>query len=107
MNRVFVIHYNELGLKKGNRDYFEKALCSNINAALQGWGAEKARRISGRLLLPLTPDADLSEIKQRLSRVFGIAYFAEAWISPQAVEDLEVKSWDLIEGKSFKSFKML
>lgn len=106
MERFFVIHYNELGLKKGNRDYFENALCANINAVLQDCGAERARRISGRILLPLTPGADTPEIKDRLSRVFGIAYFGEAMASPQAVENLEENSWALIQPHSFKSFRI-
>ena len=106
MDRFFVIHYNELGLKKGNRDYFENALCANINLVLRDCGAERARRISGRVLLPLTSDADVPEIKNRLARVFGIAYFAEAWASPQAVENLEENAWALIEGRSFKSFRI-
>jgi len=106
VERFFVIHYNELGLKKGNRDYFENALCANINAAVQDCGVDRARRISGRILLPLKGGAEIPEIKQRLGRVFGIAYFAEAWSSPQAVENLETNAWALIEGRAFKSFKI-
>src|SRR5205807_2716769 len=68
---------------------FENQLCANINAAVQDCGAERVKRISGRLLLPLKPDADLPEIKTRLRRTFGIAYFGEAWASPQAVENLK------------------
>ena len=106
MDRLIVIHYNELGLKKGNRDYFENRLCTNINSVLEDCGAEKARRISGRVLLPLKPDAEIAEIKKRLAKVFGIAYFAEAWPCPQAVEDLEQEAWKLIEGRSFNSFRI-
>ena len=106
MDRFIVIHYSELGLKKGNRDYFENQLCANINGAVQDCGAERVKRISGRLLLPLKPDADLPEIKSRLRRVFGIAYFGEAWASPQAVENLETNAWALIDGRSFKSFRI-
>jgi thiamine biosynthesis protein ThiI len=106
VDHLFVIHYNELGLKKGNRDYFENRLCANIDAAIAKLGAERARRISGRVLLPLKADADTSEIKNRLGRVFGIAYFAEAWGSPQAVENLEVNTWALIEGRAFNSFRI-
>ncbi len=106
MDRFFVIHYNELGLKKGNRDYFENVLCTNINLVLRDCGAERAKRISGRILLPLTPEADVPEIKSRLGRVFGIAYFAEAWGSPQPVENLQQNAWSLIEGRSFKSFRI-
>ena len=106
MDRFFVIHYNELGLKKGNRDYFENALCANINTVLEDCGTERANRISGRILLPLKTAADIPEIKKRLGKVFGIAYFAEAWASPQAVENLETNAWALIEGRSFKSFRI-
>src|SRR5689334_11974237 len=106
MDRLFVIHYNELGLKKGNRDYFENALCANINTTLQDCGAERARRISGRILLPLTPAADIPEIKQRLAHVFGIAYFAEATASPQAVQNLQETAWALIRPHSFNSFRI-
>jgi thiamine biosynthesis protein ThiI len=109
VERLFIIHYNELGLKKGNRDYFENALCANINAVLQDCRAERAKRISGRVLLPLKPeagDADTAEIKKRLGRVFGIAYFGEAWVSSQTVENLEANAWTLIEGRAFNSFRI-
>jgi len=106
VDRFFVIHYNELGLKKGNRDYFENALCANINAAVENCGAERARRISGRLLLPLGSAPDTEEIKRRLTKVFGIAYFAEAWASPQAVENLEENAWGLMRHRVYKSFRI-
>jgi len=106
VDRFFVIHYNELGLKKGNRDYFENALCSNINTVLQDCGVDRARRISGRILLPVRTSADIPEIKKRLGLVFGIAYFAEAWSSAQAVENLAANAWSLIEGRSYNSFRI-
>ena len=106
MDRFFLIHYNELGLKKGNRDYFENALCRNINSVLQDCQVERAKRISGRLLLPLSANADVSEIKKRLGQVFGIAYFGEAWASPQLVENLETNAWALMQGHPFDSFRI-
>jgi thiamine biosynthesis protein ThiI len=106
VERFFLVHYNELGLKKGNRDYFENALCANIHSVVQEFGAERPRRISGRILLPLKPEADVAEIRRRLSRVFGVAYFAEAWNSPQAVENLQENAWRLIDGRPFKSFRI-
>jgi thiamine biosynthesis protein ThiI len=106
VDRFIVIHYNELGLKKGNRDYFENRLCTNINMVLEDCGAEKARRITGRILLPLKPAADLAEIKTRLARIFGIAYFAEAWACEPSLEDMEKNAWALIEGRRFDSFRI-
>jgi thiamine biosynthesis protein ThiI len=106
VDRFILIHYNELGLKKGNRDYFENRLCSNINAVLEDCGAGKARRISGRLLVSLAPDAEIDEIKQRLAKVFGIAYFAEAWDSPQDLDAVEKNAWSLVEPHRFNSFRI-
>jgi tRNA uracil 4-sulfurtransferase len=106
VDRFFVIHYNELGLKKGNRDFFENMLCVNINTVLEGCGAQRIKRISGRLLVPVPTGASIQEIKRRLTRVFGIAYFAEAWASPQAVEKLESNAWELIQGRTFSSFRI-
>ncbi len=106
MDRFIVVHYNELGLKKGNRDYFENALCANMNTSLHDCGADRAKRISGRVLLPLKAGADIEEIKKRLGRVFGVAYFGEAFASGQTVENLEANAWALIQGRSFKSFRI-
>src|SRR5438067_12223176 len=106
VDRIIVIHYNQLGLKKGTPDYFENALCANINTVVHDCGAERAKGISGRVLLPLKADADVPEIKRRLGRVFGIAYFGEAGASPQAVENLEANDWSLVEGGFFKSFRI-
>jgi thiamine biosynthesis protein ThiI len=106
MDRCIVVHYNELGLKKGNRDYFEKVLCRNINKTLVDCGAGGARRISGRFLVDLTIDSDIAEIKRRLAGVFGIAYFAEAWLLSQDIDEIEARAWRLIEGRRFESFRI-
>src|SRR4029077_14766111 len=47
--RFFVIHYHELGLKKGNRDYFENRLCANINAVLEECGTERSEEHTSEL----------------------------------------------------------
>jgi thiamine biosynthesis protein ThiI len=106
MDRLIVVHYNELGLKKGNRDYFENRLCLHIRAVLEDCGGGYARRISGRLLVEIKPDADLDEITRRLKNVFGIAYFAVAWKSPAELDELERNAWSLIDGKRFESFRI-
>src|SRR6187399_2661677 len=106
MDRYIVVHYNELGLKKGNRDFFENRLCKNISKTIADCGGPEVRRISGRLLIPLKKDADVPEVKRRLAQVFGIAYFAEAWLVGQDIEQLESRTWSLIEGRKFESFRI-
>ena len=106
MDRHIVIHYSELGLKRGNRDYFERKLCLGIDRTLAGCNAGKTRRISGRLLLPLTPASDVGEINRRLAAVFGIAYFAEAWVSSRNMEELQQDVWALARSRTFVSFRI-
>ena len=106
MQSIFVIHYGELGLKKGNRDYFEKTLCRNIEETLTGCGAGKVRRISGRLLLDLHADADIDEIRVRLGNVFGVAYSAQARAVEWDIDKLCRTAWSMIEGRSFASFRI-
>src|SRR5690242_11109763 len=106
MDRYIVIHYHEVGLKKGNRDYFENRLCANITKSLAGTGAGLVRRTWGRVLVPVPESADVKAIKDRLGRVFGIAYFAEAWNSGQTLEDLEQNAWELMQRRPFASFRI-
>ena len=106
MQRLIIIHYSELGLKKGNRDYFEKRLCRNIDTILAGCAVDKVRRILGRLLLNLQGDSALDEIKHRLGLVFGIAYFGEGWMVDWEIETLSDSVWDLVEDRQFDSFRI-
>lgn len=106
VKRLIIVHYNELGLKKGNRDYFENQLCANISSILHGCGVERPKRISGRILLPLQPDANIGEIEARLKRVFGIAYFAESWTCSRNLDEIESTAWCLIQDRHFNSFRV-
>jgi thiamine biosynthesis protein ThiI len=106
MKRLIIIHYSELGLKKGNRDYFEKRLCRNIDNILAGCGVEKVQRISGRLLLNLETDSAIDEVKRRLGLVFGIAYFGEGWMVEWEIETLSTAVWELVKDLNFDSFRI-
>ena len=104
--QVIVIHYGELGLKKGNRDYFERRLCRNIDSVLAGCSVGRTRRISGRLLVDAGRDPDFGEIGRRLRRVFGIAWFGEGEIVDQDLDRISNAVWSAIAGKSFASFRI-
>ena len=106
MERFVVVHYHELALKKGNREYFENRLRLNISKALEGCGIQKVRRLYGRLLIELSAEADMLEIRKRLGKVCGIAYFAEAWSCARDMAELERNAWSLIEGRAFSFFRI-
>ncbi len=74
---VFLVHYNELGLKGKNRVYFEQLLQQRIFDSLSGIEA-KITRLHGRIIIKKFASKDTKEIKQRLEKVFGIAFFAIA-----------------------------
>lgn len=105
-SQVVVVHYGELGLKKGNRDFFERRLCRNIDRALAGTNAERARRISGRLLVGLGPDSARADILDRLGRLFGIAWFAEARIVPQGIDAITEAATQGAAERNFASFRI-
>src|SRR5262249_9702101 len=106
MDRFLVVHYHELGLKKGNRDYFENRLCHHIRAVLGDCGGGAVRRISGRILGGLQPGADREETHRRMQKGLGVASFAEAWKSRATLEDFERDAWTLAEKRSFESFRI-
>jgi len=80
MKKFIIIHYGEIGLKKGNTEYFVAKLCKFIKEKL-----EKKFKISfsvrhflGRILIPLKDDfSDSDEIlySDILKKIFGIKNF--------------------------------
>lgn len=100
---MFVIcHYSEIGLKGGNRDFFEKKLVSNIERRVKG----KVRRISGRLLIELDSEADLDSVEQALKNVPGIAYFAFAYECDQDIEAIKERAIEMLKGEQFETFRV-
>ena len=68
MDRLIVVHYNELGLKKGNRDYFENRLCLHIRAVLEStnWRIRGAGGAAERLgLKPTTLESRMARFGLR------------------------------------------
>ncbi len=104
--RVVLIHYHEIGLKGRNRGRFEQQLLTNIARALKGLSRGAVRRLSGRIVLELAPDAETGAIRERLADVFGIANCSEAVRVPNAIEHIRVGAWDVVRRKDFGSFKI-
>ncbi|MDO8622114.1 MAG: THUMP domain-containing protein, partial [bacterium] len=90
MQPVIILHYNEIALKGGNRDWFERQLIGNIRWALRDVAGVRVQRMSGRIAIRFTDDTrmqtparhrfatgdvggDIVRITDGLSRVFGIA----------------------------------
>ena len=106
MEKLFLVHYGEIGLKRGNRSYFEKKLAQNIKLALKGMGYSEVRRIYGRLLVMLRPEADVVAIQERLSKVMGIAHFELALKTAQRIDAIQAAALELIKDQQFKTLKV-
>src|SRR5204863_1153842 len=86
-----VIHYKELALKGKNRPWFIQLLVRNLKTALAGLHVASVRSSMGRIELELRPDSPREEIRERLSRVFGIANFSHASHGPHDFQALAAK----------------
>lgn len=104
--RLFLIHYHEIGLKGKNRTRFEQRLQRNVDRALKGVPRGSVRRMFGRMTLELTPDSPLDVIRERLAHVCGIANFAEAVTVERTIEALRETAWALAEKAKFESFRI-
>ena len=73
-----VVHYKELALKGKNRPWFIQLLVRNLKTALAGLHVASVRSAMGRIELTLRPETPREEVRERLSRIFGIANFSYA-----------------------------
>ena len=73
-----VVHYQEIALKGRNRPWFVARLVRNLREAVADLDVPEVRALMGRIEVVLGPDAEWPAVRQRLSRVFGIANFARA-----------------------------
>src|SRR5262245_33024867 len=103
---VVVIHYHEISLKGGNRPLFLRRLARNLLAVTAGTGVRRVRRLPGRLVLDLTPDADLALVRARVGTVFGIAHFAPGYAVPPALPAVKEAILRLLAGRSFPTFRI-
>ena len=106
MEKLFLVHYGEIGLKRGNRSYFEKKLAQNIKLALKGMGCAEVRRIYGRLLVVLQPEADVAAIQERLGKVMGIAHFELVLAVEQTIDAIQDAALELVKDQQFKTLKV-
>ena len=101
-----LVHYHEIALKGKNRPMFVRRLAENLRMATQGLGVKEVRRLTGRLILTLTQDAAVEDIRQRVARVPGVANFAPAYRTPLQLEVLKPAVAQALAGRTFRSFRV-
>lgn len=83
-----IAHYQEIALKGKNRPWFLQRLLRNLRVALADLDIPEVRTPMGRIEVVLRNDADWPEVRERLSRMFGLANFALAHRVPLDLEAL-------------------
>jgi len=105
MNSI-VVHYKELALKGRNRPWFVKVLVQNLKIALADVGVRTVRHVMGRLEIELGTDASWPVIRDRVSRIFGIANFSYASRAPHDFEGLLSSILADLGGVQAESFRV-
>lgn len=108
---TILCHYAEVGLKIGNRRFFENWLKQNIKASLLRVISKEEfdiRKIHGRILVELKKDIskDKNNITRALSDTFGIAYFAFAKTVSQDIRLIREESLSILNENQFETFKI-
>lgn len=88
MEKVVLLRFGEIYLKGKNRFSFEKQLLDNIKYALRGIRFTLTR-MHGRYLLENIPQEDVSEVENRVKRVFGLISYSEALKLPTDLDLLK------------------
>lgn len=100
-----IIHYNEIALKKGNRDYFEKKLINNIKDRVEKEFPGKlkgVKRFPGRFLVDLENGLKKERVGSIFQNIFGVANFSFVVSVKQDVENFKKECWKLIKDKTQK-----
>lgn len=95
-----LVHYGELALKGRNRDHFEETLVQNMRLALGPGSGATVRRLYGRLIVLLTPEAIWDRVAENLTRVFGIEYLMPAITSEPTLEAMSRAAQEVVRGES-------
>lgn len=77
---AIVMHYGEIGVKGRNKGMFVGRLYKNIKATLSGESYESLENMRDRLLLRLNGDSDVESMIKKLGYVFGLAWYAPAYL---------------------------
>ena len=93
VQRLFLIHYHEIGLKGKNRSFFEKKLQQNIKYCLKKnkFSFSGTDKISGRICVFLNEDTDedtAEKIFSLLSKIPGVARVSSGYKCEQNLESM-------------------
>lgn len=106
---IYVLRYDEIGLKGGNRRYFEKTLASHVRSALSGGPEARVRIIQSRLLIEGKVD-DHQELESKLKCIPGLHSFSKGYPCPMELEAMKASAVEMFrlrwDGKTPTTFRV-
>ncbi|PYN02058.1 MAG: tRNA 4-thiouridine(8) synthase ThiI [Candidatus Rokuibacteriota bacterium] len=106
LRSLVLVHYHELGLKRGNRPLFLRHLARNLHRATSDLGPLNVRQVSGRVLLELDGHEHPEAVRDRVRRVCGVASVSLASRVASTVDAMKAAIERQIEGRAFASFRI-
>lgn len=105
MYQYLMVKYGELGLKGKNKSQFINRLVKNIKHTVDPCRPREIISTWGRILVPV--DHDITEIIDRLQRVFGIYSICPVVKVPKEMDQIKAAAWRVLQdalphGGSFK-----
>ena len=107
---AYLCHYSEIGLKKGNRTYFERILEQNMRRSLQVFlpeAAFKIQKTNKRFIVEFKDEANPERVEQALSYVFGIVNYARVRVVPPEIEAIARAAVELVTQKEGQTFAIV
>ncbi|MBS4540147.1 tRNA 4-thiouridine(8) synthase ThiI [Clostridium sp. D2Q-11] len=109
MKRIISISVGEVALKKGNRNFFEKKLLSQIKIATKDLGRPNVYRERGKMYVQANED-NLDTLINRVKKVFGIVHVSPGYKVEKDIEtikDAAVKAMEEArKSREIKTFKV-
>jgi len=101
-----LVHYHEISLKAGHRPMFLRYLRHNLDRATVDLQPVRVVQFPGRLMLDLEGNPTPEAVKERVTRVCGVANLALAQRVASQMDAIKAAVGRMIEGRQFESFRI-
>jgi thiamine biosynthesis protein ThiI len=87
VRQVVVVHFDEIALKRGRRAYYEKRLVNGLENCCRDLGPPGIRALFDRVIVSGgKTEIPVAVLLDRFSRVFGVRYLREGWLTGTSPE---------------------
>lgn len=104
MDPVMILHYHEIWLKGGNKNYFLSRLRGAIKQSVADLPVRALESVAERLVLTPARQEAVPAFVERLRRVFGLAYIALARQVQSSLDELGPAACEMMAEKRPRSF---